>query len=83
MKGILCHLTNKVLEGLECFVLFLSTYKHDILFLHTWSIASSQPCPMALISYCRNKICPNNEHSVPYGSSSNSLVFDKLESLII
>ena len=47
MKNILFHLPNEGLESLESFELvFLCTYKHDLLVLHIWSIqvVSCDPC---------------------------------------
>ena len=43
MKDMHFYLPNEGLEGHKSFVLvFLCTYKHGFLFLHTWSIASGQ-----------------------------------------
>ena len=83
MKDKLLHLPNEGLEGLESFLLFfLCTYKHGFLFLHIWFIASTQLWSMTFLWCGTNKIDPNQENSVPSGSSSHSLVLDRLESLV-
>ena len=84
MKDKLLRLTNEGLEGLEGILLvFLCTYKYGFLFLRIWFIVSTQLLSMTFLWCGRNKIGPNQENSVPYGSSSQSLVFDRLESLVI
>ena len=85
MKDKLLHLPSEGSEGLESFLLvfFLCTYKHGFLFLHMWFIASTQMWSMTFLWCDRNKTGPNQENSVPSGSSSHSLMLDRLESLVI
>ena len=84
MKDIHFHLPNEGFEGLESFALVFSwTYKHGFLFLHIWSIAIGHLWSMKLLWCGRNKIGPNDENSVPYGSLSHFLVLDRFGGLII
>ena len=53
------------------------------MFLHTWFIVSTQLWSLTLLWCDRNKIGPNQENSIASGSSSHTLVLDRLGSLII